>query len=58
MGNRDPIPRGEGTLILNSWAVLTGPSFISWMVNTRFCAKDITLREIVLSERSEPLSYR
>ena len=57
-GTGTPLPGGEGTLILNSWAVLTGPSFISWMVNTHFCAKDITLREIVLSERSEPLSYR
>ena len=29
VGNKDAIPRGEGTLILNSWAVLAGPSIIS-----------------------------
>ena len=29
VGNKDPIPRGEGTLILYSWAVLAGPRTIS-----------------------------
>ena len=29
VGNKDPIPRGEGTLILYSWAVLAGPRIIS-----------------------------
>ena len=55
-----PRSRGEGTLILNSWFVVTGPS------NDQVAGKHpllcqrcvISLREIVPSELSEPLSYR
>ena len=39
VGNRDPIPRGEGILILNSWSVVTGPSNDQVGVNIHFCAK-------------------
>ena len=60
LGNRDPIPRGEGTLILNSWSVVTGPSNDQGADKHPFLRQRciISLREIVLSELSEPLSYR
>ena len=33
-----------------------GPAMTRWQVNIHFCAKDIRLREIVLSEQSELLN--
>ena len=58
--NRGPIPRGEDILILNSWSVVTGPSNDQGADKHPFLCQRciISLREIVLSELSEPLSYR
>ena len=60
VGNRDPIPRGEGTQILNFWSVLTGTSYDQVAGKHPFMYQrcGISLRKIVLSEISEPLSYR
>ena len=59
-GEQGPIPRGEGSLILNSWSVVTGPSNDQGADKHPFLCQRciISLREIVLSELSEPLSYR
>ena len=59
VGNRGPIPRGEDTLILNSWSVVTGPSNDQVAGKHPYlCQRCITiLRETVISELSEPLSY-
>ena len=43
LGNRDPIPREEGTLILNSWSVVTGPSNDQVAGKHPFLAKDTSL---------------
>ena len=60
VGNRGPIPRGEDILILNSWSVVTGPSNDQVAGKHLFLCRrfGISLREIVLSELSESLSYR
>ena len=60
VGNRGPIPRGEDILILNSWSVVTGPSNDQVAGKHLFLCQrcGISLRESVLSELSEPLSYR
>ena len=60
LGNKDSIPRGEDTLNLNSWSVVTGPSNDQGADKHPFLCQRciISLREIVLSELSEPLSYR
>ena len=51
-------PKGEGTLILNCWSLI-GLAITRWQVNIHLCVKDvISLRVIVPSELSEPLSYR
>ena len=67
MGNRDPIPRGEGILILHSWPVVTRPwndqvagkhPFL-WQVNLHFCVRNVSLVwGRFFSELSEALSYR
>ena len=43
LGNKDPLPRGEDTLLLNSQSVVTEPSITRWQVNIHFCVKDVSL---------------
>ena len=38
---RDPVPRGEVTLTLNSWSVVTGSGMTRGQVNIHFCVKDV-----------------
>ena len=59
-GEQEPHSRGEGILIHNSWSVVTGPSNDQGADKHPFLCQRciISLREIVLSELSEPLSYR
>ena len=40
-GERDPVPRGEVTLTLNSWSVVTGSGMTRGQVNIHFCVKDV-----------------
>ena len=59
-GAQGPHSRGEGIVILNSWSVLTEPSYDQGTGKRPFLCQRcvISLREIVASELSEPLSYR
>ncbi len=43
LGNTDPIPREEGTLILNSWSVVTGLGNDQVAGKHPFLAKDMPL---------------
>ena len=43
LGNKDPLPRREDTLLLNSQSVVTEPSITRWQVNIHFCVKDVSL---------------
>ena len=43
VGNRDPIPRGEDTLILKSWSVFTRANNDQVEVNIHFCVKVVAL---------------
>ena len=40
---KDAQPRGEGTIILNSWSCWLGPEITKWQVNVHFCVKDVSL---------------